>query len=122
MAVGNYQNAKSRRQLIEKIRRIEQRHIRLIPDGEREEIRQIYRAKCFEGQTLEDIVETISSDEALWVNTMLTEEHGVQLQIPDPFRVALVTFAAFCAVGLIPLIPYLAPGLIRTVQSDACES
>ena len=111
MAVGNYQNAKSRRQLIEKIRRIEQRHIRLIPDGEREEIRQIYRAKGFAGQTLEDIVETISSDEELWVNTMLTEEHGVQLQIPDPVRVALVTFAAFCAVGLIPLLPYLVPGL-----------
>lgn len=90
---------------------MEQRHIRLVPDGEREEIRQIYRAKGFEGQTLEVIVETISSDEELWINTMLAEEHGVQLRTPSPVRAALVTFAAFCAVGLVPLIPYLVPEL-----------
>lgn len=111
MAVSNYQSAKSQRQLIEKIRRMEQRHIRLVPDGEREEIRQIYRAKGFEGQTLETIVETVTSDEKLWINTMLTEEYGVQLRTPSPSRAGLVTFVAFLLVGLIPLIPYLIPGL-----------
>lgn len=111
MAVGNYQSTKSKRQLIEKVRRMEQRHIQLVPDGEREEIRQIFRAKGFEGQMLEDIVETISSDEELWINTMLVEEHGVQLQTTNPAWAAVVTFAAFCAVGLIPLLPYLVPGL-----------
>lgn len=115
MAVGNYQSTKSRRQLIEKVRRTEQRHIRLVPDGEREEIRQIYRAKGFEGQMLEHIVETISSDEELWINTMLVEEHGLQLQTPNPARAALVTFGAFCAVGLIPLLPYLVSGLEASV-------
>jgi VIT1/CCC1 family predicted Fe2+/Mn2+ transporter len=115
MAVGNYQSSKSRRQLIEKVRRMEQRHIRLVPDGEREEIRQIYRAKGFEGQMLEHIVETISSDEELWINTMLVEEHGLQLQTPNPTWAALVTFAAFCAAGLIPLLPYLVPGLKSSV-------
>lgn len=115
MAVGNYQSTKSQRQLIDKIRRMEQRHIQLVPEGEREEVRQIYRAKGFEGQVLEDIVETISSDEELWINTMLMEEHGVQLQTPDPSWAALVTFAAFCAVGVIPLIPYLVPGLATSM-------
>lgn len=115
MAVGNYQSSKSRRELIEKVRRMEQRHIRLVPDGEREEIRQIYRAKGFEGQVLEHIVETISSDEELWINTMLVEEHGLQLQTPNPGRAALVTFGAFCAVGLIPLLPYLVSELEASV-------
>src|SRR5690606_10785720 len=111
MAVGNYQNSESRRQLIDKVRRMEQRHIRLVPEGEREEIRQIYRAKGFEGKVLEDIVETISSDEELWINPMLMEEHGLQLQTPNPAWAGFVTFVAFCLVGLIPLLPYLVPGL-----------
>lgn len=111
MAVGNYQNSQSRRQLIDKVRRMEQRHIRLVPEGEREEIRQIYRAKGFEGRMLEDIVATISSDEELWINTMLVEEHGLQLQTPNPAWAAFVTFAAFCLVGLIPLLPYLVSAL-----------
>ncbi len=119
MAVSNYQSAKSQRQMVDKIRRIEQQHIRLVPDGEREEIRQIYRGKGFEGATLEAIVETIASDEDLWVNTMLTEEHGMQLRTPSPLRAALITFFAFLAVGLIPLTPYIAfpylmPGLSRS--------
>lgn len=120
MAVSNYQSAKSERQLVEKIRRMEQRHIRLVPDGEREEIRQIYRTKGFNDHTLEAIVETITSDEELWINTMLMEEHGMQLRTPSPSRAALVTFFAFLVVGFIPLIPYLAfpyllPGLARSV-------
>ncbi len=111
MGVGNYQSTKSQRELIDKIRRMEQRHIRLVPEGEREEIRQIYRAKGFGGEVLEDIVDTISSDEELWINTMLVEEHGLRLQTPSPSWAALVTFAAFCAVGAIPLLPYLLPGI-----------
>lgn len=120
MAVSNYQNAKSQRQMVEKIRRVEQQHIRLVPDGEREEIRQIYRGKGFEESTLEAIVETITSDEELWVNTMLTEEYGLQLCTPSPSRAALVTFFAFLAAGLIPLTPYitlhyLMPGLSGSI-------
>ncbi|EAR20368.1 integral membrane protein [Nitrococcus mobilis Nb-231] len=120
MAVSNYQSAKSQRQMVEKIRRIEQQHIRLVPDGEREEIRQIYRGKGFAGATLEAIVDTIASDEELWVNTMLTEEHGMQLRMPSPLRAALVTFFAFLAIGLIPLTPYIAfPYLVSELSSSA---
>ena len=42
---------------------------------------------------------------------MLTEEHGLQLEGADPVRAGAVTFAAFLGVGLVPLLPYLAPGI-----------
>ena len=120
MAVSNYQSTKSQRQLVEKIRGVEQRHIRFLPEGEREEIRQIYHSKGFRGATLESIVATITADEALWLNTMLTEEHGLQLDTCDPSRAALVTLLAFITAGLIPLTPYIAfaywvPGLSQDV-------
>jgi len=111
MAVSNYQNTKSQRELVEEARRTEERHIEQIPRGEQEEIRQIFAGKGFEGEVLEKIVAIITQDRRLWVDTMLTEELGLQIEGPRPLRAALVTFGAFCAVGIIPLIPFLLPML-----------
>ncbi len=111
MAVSNYQATKSQLEQLEEARRDEERHIDQIPEGEREEVRQIFAAKGFEGEVLETIVEVISRDRKLWVDTMLTEELGLQLEGPQPLRAALATFGAFLAVGLIPLIPFLIPTL-----------
>ncbi len=106
MAVGNYQGTKSQREIVEEARREEEQHIEHIPEGEREEIRQIFAAKGFAGETLERVVKVITQDRQLWVDTMLTEELGLQIDGPKPLRAALATFAAFLLVGAIPLIPF----------------
>ena len=111
MAVSNYLGTKSQHQRVAQARRREERHIQEVPAGEREEIAQIFARKGFDGSVLERIVETITADPRLWVDTMLTEEHGLQLDGPSPFRAGLATFSAFLLVGLIPLIPFLVPGL-----------
>lgn len=111
MGVSNYQGVKSDRDAVDQARRTENRHIRQAPDGEREEIRQIFARKGFEGDVLERIVTTISADESLWVDTMLREEHGLEVEGANPTRAALWTFAAFVLVGAVPLIPFLLPAL-----------
>ncbi len=111
MAVSNYQGTKSQREQVEQARRNEEHHIEQIPEGEREEVRQIFARKGFEGGVLEKIVEVITQDRQLWIRTMLTEELGLQIEGPHPMRAALATFGAFLLVGLIPLIPFLIPGL-----------
>jgi VIT1/CCC1 family predicted Fe2+/Mn2+ transporter len=111
MAVSNYQGTKSQRELVEEARREEERHIAHIPEGEREEIRQIFAAKGFEGEVLASIVEGITQDRRLWVDTMLTEELGLQLDGPKPLQAGLATFGAFLLVGFFPLIPFLISGL-----------
>ena len=65
MAVSNYQNTKSQRELVEEARRTEEHHIEQIPIGEQEEIRQIFAGKGFEGEVLEKIVEVITQDRRL---------------------------------------------------------
>lgn len=76
----------------------------LLAEAERKEIRQICLQKGFSGDNLDQIVSVITSSRELWVETMLTEELGLQLDGPDPLRAGLTTFGAFLVVGLIPLL------------------
>ena len=78
-----------------------------IPEGEREEVRQIYESKGFEGEDLDRVVELITSDRARWVRTMLTEEYGLPAEVRSAWMAAISTFSAFCVCGLAPLIPFL---------------
>jgi len=85
----------------------EYRHIHLAPDVEAEEIRGIYRNKGFEGETLEKIVDVITSNPDVWVNVMMAEEF--QMSPPEKSRALrsalLVGFSAL-AGSLIPLFPF----------------
>lgn len=116
MAVSNYQSTKAQKDLIERSRRTEELHIAHFPEGEREEIRQIFQRKGFEGETLQRIVETITADHQLWIDTMLSEELGLQRSQPRPIRSGLATFAAFVLVGAVPLVPLSAPWLAPAAQ------
>lgn len=107
MAVSNYQSTRSEHEILEKSRLTEVQQIEQYPDGEREEIRQIFAGKGFSGDVLEKIVAVITHDKKLWVNTMLTEELGLRLDAPSPFKAAFATFLAFLLVGFVPLMPFL---------------
>lgn len=110
MAVSNYESMKAQQEYIEDIIQNEEEHISRIPEGEREEIRQIFRRKGFENEILEEIVNTICSNQQLWIETMLTEEHGLHKTVGNPWKSAIVTFVAFLFAGSIPLIPLFYPG------------
>ncbi|MEZ6196893.1 MAG: VIT1/CCC1 transporter family protein [Planctomycetota bacterium] len=111
MAVSNFEANRARRETVESLRRREHEHIDRVPEGEREEIRQIYREKGLEGEALEAVVAAITSDRRVWVETMLREEHGLGSAADGALRSALATFAAFVVVGAVPLLPYLVPAL-----------
>jgi len=107
MAASNYSGTKAEQDQVEHLRRVEHRHIEEVPEGEREEIRQIFAHKGFEGETLDRIVEVISSDRERWVKTMLTEEYGLPLEARSEWLAAASTFSAFLVCGAVPLLPYL---------------
>lgn len=108
MSVGNLLGSRAEGQQRESARNEERRHIRLVPAGEREEVRQIYAAKGLEGETLESVVDVLTSDDDLWLQTMLTEELGYAQTERSPLRAAAMTFVAFVGFGAVPLLVFFA--------------
>jgi VIT1/CCC1 family predicted Fe2+/Mn2+ transporter len=116
MAAGNYLGTRAEAQRHARARRVERRHIEEVPDGEREEIRQIFAAKGFAGAELDAVVRVITDDVERWVETMVREEHGISSVPPAPRRAAWITFISFVAIGLVPLLPFLAATLGSPIE------
>ncbi|HEY3304273.1 MAG TPA: VIT1/CCC1 transporter family protein [Candidatus Binatia bacterium] len=108
MAVGNYLGARSRQDFWREERAREIWEIEQIPDAEREEVRRHYRRKGFEGETLERIVGTITSDKQRWLDEMMREELGIREEKTAPLASGAITFAAFAVAGFLPLLSYAA--------------
>lgn len=107
MGVSNYLGIKAESELFQKAKCEEEYHIAHVPEGEKEEIRQIFAKKGFRGTDLENIVTTISSNQTLWVDTMLKEELNLGVTEFFPIKAALTTFAAFVSIGFVPLFPFV---------------
>ncbi|WP_281648811.1 VIT1/CCC1 transporter family protein [Parendozoicomonas sp. Alg238-R29] len=67
---------------------------------------QIYAAKGFEGELLEQ-VQVITAYRDHWVDVMMKEELNMIEETKSPFKMGLVTYIAFILIGLIPLTVYV---------------
>ena len=108
MGIGNFLSLRSERDEYRQIEEEERREVREVPEIEREEIREIYAQKGFTGADLDRVVERITADERVWVETMMREEHGMTPEGTEhPALHGFVTFLSFVVFGAIPLMPYL---------------
>ena len=116
MAVGNYQANKTEVDFLHEVRKAEEEQVDKFPEGEKEEIRQIYAAKGFSGELLEKVVGVICENREHWINTMLREEHGLSTSLSSPVKAGLTTFVAFVVAGAIPLLPFVGGIWLGTAQ------
>jgi len=107
MSVGNYLGTKSEMDFYKKERTRESWEVDNYPEGEREEIRAIYRKKGFKGKLLEDAVNVITSDKNLWVDEMMKDELQLMKEEKSPAFAGVATFIAFVIAGFVPLISYI---------------
>jgi predicted membrane protein (TIGR00267 family) len=102
----------------------ERREIASRPDEERQEIREIYAAKGFKGQLLENVVETITANRETWVSTMMDEELHLQpVEERSLVRSAVVVTVATLIGHLIPVVPFMVvsrtPAIILAIVLSA---
>jgi len=107
MAVQNYLAVRSQRQILQSEIEREKWEMENVPGAEIQEIEDIYKEKGFSGTELENIVKKITSDKKVWLDTMLTEELKLNLEIVgSPLKSAFRMFGAFLIGGILPIIPY----------------
>ncbi|PRX57149.1 VIT1/CCC1 transporter family protein [Flagellimonas meridianipacifica] len=107
MSVGAYLSTKSEQDNYNKHKQVEYWEIENLPDVEKEEIKEIYAAKGFEGELLDKVVEVITNDREIWVNTMMKEELEMVKEDRSPFWIGATTYISFILIGLIPLVIYV---------------
>lgn len=124
MAASNYLGTRVEQQLTAKARAREEYEIETYPEGEREEVRQIFANKGFTGHDLERAVEIITQEKDRWVNTMLTDEMGLSLTTRSPVKAAAATMVAFLVVGFLPLVAFVlqavSPGRLANPYLWSC--
>jgi predicted membrane protein (TIGR00267 family) len=107
MAIGGYVSAKAQREFYESEIRREVHEMATMPEHETEEVRQLYRAKGFEGAELDRIVKHITSNRDVWLKVMMEEELGL---FPEHETHPLVSASyiglSFALGALVPLLPY----------------
>ena len=119
MSIGSYLSTKSEQDNYNKHEKIEYWEVDHLPEKEREEIREIYQAKGFEGALLEQVVDKITEDKDRWVDVMMKEELSMVKENKSPLAMGFVTFLSFVVIGLIPLLVYLYDYLADSASGNA---
>ena len=107
MGLGAYLSTKSQIEYFRGEMNREAYEVDNFPDTERQEIREIYEAKGFQGEILEKIISHITSDRKRWIDIMMHEELGLSLDgTTTPIKSGIATGFAYTFGAFMPVIPY----------------
>ena len=107
MSIGAYLSTRTEMANYDKHKLMEYAEVESLPESEREEVREIYAAKGFSGELLEQVVDVITSNKDTWVDVMMKEELEMIKEEKSPFWIGGVTYISFLIIGLIPLSVYV---------------
>ncbi|MEL7003242.1 MAG: VIT1/CCC1 transporter family protein [Bacteroidota bacterium] len=107
MSVGAFFATKADKDNFEKHKAIEYWEVENMREKEVQEVREIYESKGFKGDLLDQVVEVITSDKDVWVDTMMKEELEMTRDEKTPIKTAIATFLSFNLIGIIPLLAYI---------------
>ena len=98
----------------------ERREMKESPEVERGEVRTIFAEWGFEGKELDEMVERITSNEKAWLEIMMAHELKLApVEDAAPKRSALLVGVSAVVGSLVPLGPFLIPGVSIMNQIEA---
>jgi VIT1/CCC1 family predicted Fe2+/Mn2+ transporter len=107
MATGAYLSVKSEQEYYSKEYEREAWEVEHFPDGEREELHEVYRQRGYSEDEARQLADIQSREPVRWVQAMMIDELGMMKDESNPLVNGLVTFAAFVLAGVVPLLIYL---------------
>ena len=107
MGLGAFLGTRAEKDWYERERQREETEVAKIPHLEKEELRDIYRKKGLEGETLERVVDAFTANEKRWVDIMMSEELGLQPVEGSPWAAGLIVGISYVLAAAVPLLPYL---------------
>ena len=113
MAGGAYLATKSQREVFEGQLAREAAEIEAMPELEKAELVDIYRSKGLTADEARTIVDRITQDKKVWLETQAREELGLDAaQFENPAREGLVAGISTLIGGAIPVLGYLLGRLV----------
>ena len=110
MAVGEYVSVRSQNDIEESDKKLEIEHLAIDPQGELEELTQIYQERGISRATAEKVAQELHAHDALGAH--LRDELGQHDSTKArPMQAAFASAISFTAGGAIPLLGALAPSL-----------
>lgn len=106
MAAVAYTSAKAEEDYYEGQKKIELQEIKKTPSVEKKEVYDIYYKKGFRGKLLDEIVNHITKNKQMWINTMMKEELGLSREFIYPIKSAIIVGLAAIIGSFIPLIAF----------------
>ena len=110
MAVGEYVSVRSQNDIEESDRILEMEHLAIDPEGELEELTQIYQERGISRATAEKVAQELHAHDPLGAH--LRDELGQHESTKArPLQAAIASAMSFTAGGAVPLLGALAPSL-----------
>ncbi len=119
MAIGDYLSTKSEQEFHRAERKREEWEVEHYPDGERQELIELYTAKGLPEEDARKVADIFAQHKRVWVDVMMVEELGILGEEESPVKNALVTFASFAFFGLVPVLAYVLLAMAAVPQSWA---
>ncbi|MES1909515.1 MAG: hypothetical protein MHM6MM_002241 [Cercozoa sp. M6MM] len=109
MGIGDYLSSQAEKDYAVAERQREAWELENFPEGEKQEMVQIYTSKGFSEEDARNIIDTMAQHRDFFLDHMMVEELGVMPPDPDesPAKNGLVTFISFLVFGFVPLLAYL---------------
>jgi len=108
MAAGAYISTKSQREVYEAEVAREREELEQDPEEEKAELRTLYRLKGYSVEEAEQLVERLSQDRDLMLESLVRDELGLMPEsFPNPWLAGMQSGGAFVVGSFIPLIGYL---------------
>jgi VIT1/CCC1 family predicted Fe2+/Mn2+ transporter len=107
MGIGDYLSTKAESEYKAGERERETWEVDHYPEGEKQEMVEIYKGKGMSEEDAKAMVEIMARYKEAWLDIMMLEELGIIESDESPLKNAIATFLSFCFFGFIPLIVYV---------------